>query len=255
MRVTILGCGGSAGVPLIGCDCAVCCSSNPKNNRTRASILLQDADFALLVDAGPDIRQQSLRENIRHLDAVFFTHAHADHCHGIDELRSFNYLADKPLDCYSDRVTLAELKGRFGYVFLPPVPGWYRAALTPHELQMQNAPQQIGPWEVVVFRQQHGRVHSLGLRVGNFAYSTDVTDLDEAAFAALTGVDVWVVDCLRTEPAPTHAHLARTLEWIERVKPKRAILTHMSHEFEYESLAGALPAGVEPGYDGLVITL
>ena len=255
MRVTMLGSGGSAGVPHIGCSCPVCISTNPKNKRLRVSVLIEDEDFSLLVDTGPDLRQQALTHDIRRVDAVFYTHAHADHSHGIDDLRGFNFLKDGPLGAYADAFTMSELQNRFDYAFKPPIPeyGWFRACLTPRIIE--PGPVQIGPWKTTVFQQRHGRIFSLGLRIGNFAYSTDVNHLSEENFADLQGIDTWIVDCLRHEPAPTHAHLELALEWIARVKPRRAILTHMSHELEYEALRRTLPPGVEPGYDGLIVNL
>ncbi len=255
MRVIMLGCGASTGVPVVGCQCAVCTSNNQRNKRLRPSILIEHEDFRLLVDAGPDLRQQSLNNDITQVDAVLFTHAHADHCHGIDDIRNFNFHKNGPVDCYADAETLAEIQLRFEYAFQPPIPeyGWFRACLSPH--LVTEGTHRIGPWDARIFPQRHGRIHSLGLRIGDFAYSTDVNHLTEANFAVLEGTKVWIIDCLRRDPAPTHAHLALTLEWIARVKPERAILTHMGHDFDYAAFLAELPKGVEPGYDGLEISL
>lgn len=263
MRVTILGCGSSSGIPLIGCQCPTCTSVNPKNTRQRASIHVQSATTSLIFDTSPDLRQQALKNHIKTLDAVIYTHEHADHLHGIDELRNYNYLMDKPIAVYGNKETLHEIHKRFPYVFLPkPEPIWYRPCLEPREIDTQNySAFTVGDIELQPFLQWHGQHHdnqmghTLGFRMGNFAYSTDVNQLPEASFERLKGLDVWIVDCLRYHEAPTHAHLELTLSWIESVKPKRAILTHMAHQLEYEELLAKLPAGVEPGYDGMVIEL
>lgn len=253
-KITLLGTGASSGVPLIGCTCAICTSANPKNNRKRSSILVEQAGASLLVDSSPDLRMQALLYGVTHLDGVLYTHNHADHTHGIDELRSFNYLANKPLNIYGDMETLTGLKSGFPYAFLPSIAdyGWFRPCLIPHPIEAGKEFEVAGI-RVLPFKQQHGKINSMGFRFGDMAYSTDAGKLDDAAFAALQGVSVWVVDCLRNSPSPTHAHLELTLEWISIIRPKRTILTHMSHEFDYETLRSALPEGIEPGYDGMVI--
>ena len=253
MRVTMLGCGSSAGVPFIGCHCPVCTSTDPKNNRTRVSLLLVWADKHVLIDTSPDLRQQALREKITKVDAVMYTHDHADHVHGIDELRSFNFLSGEAIAVWGDFRTIELLKNRFAYAFLPkPDNLWYRPCLEANVL----VDKAVGEFElfgqkITYFEQGHGRTKSLGYRIGNFAYSTDTDYISDAGFEALKGVEVWIVDCLRPEPSYSHAHLEMTLGWIHRVKPKRAILTHMNHDFDYETLLKSLPQGVEPGYDGL----
>jgi len=254
MKVTILGCGGSSGVPLIGCDCPVCKSEDPKNKRLRASILVKEKNTAVLVDSSPDLRQQALTNNITKVDAVLFTHAHADHTSGIDDLRAFSYLNNKPIPVYSDRKTLEELKTRFEYAFIPEVPKtWYRPCLIPHEIEAGKK-FTIGDMTIEPFIQGHGKITTLGFRFGDFAYSTDTDYLSPEALENLRGVKAWVVDCLRYEKAPTHSHLEQTLQWIAAVGPKTGILTHMGHEMEYQALKQRLPNGVEPAYDGMVIT-
>ena len=253
MKITILGCGSSGGVPLIGNNWGACDPGDPRNRRSRVSILVEDGNAALLVDTSPDMRQQLLTANVQKISAVLYTHAHADHCHGIDDLRSVNWLMDKPVPIYGDDTTLNDLQIRFPYVFKgSSVPGhFYRPSVETHRI---NGPFEVDGVKVVPFRQDHGHGHSLGFRFGDFAYSTDVHKLDEAAFSALAGVTLWVVDCVREEPHPTHSHLAQTLEWIERVNPDRAYLTHMSHTLDYAKLEAKLPARVRPAYDGLVLT-
>lgn len=254
MRVTVLGCGGSTGVPFIGCDCGVCRSDDPRNKRTRVSVLVEAGGSNLLIDTSPDLRQQALRENIRSLDAVLYTHDHADHLHGIDEMRSFNYLADDSIPVYGDAATLAELKQRFPYAFLPRPEGiWYRPSLTPRAIPEPLAEFEAAGVKVRPVEQRHGKHRTLGFRIGGFAYSTDCNELPDATLEALQGLEVWLVDCLRPTPSPSHAHLELTLRWIEQVKPKLAVLTHMSHDFDYDSLLNSLPKNVIPAHDGLVL--
>lgn len=262
MHVTILGCGGSGGVPLVGPDgWGACDPANPKNRRRRVSILVEAAGTTILVDTSPDLREQLLGAGTWDIDAVVYTHAHADHSHGIDDLRAVNYHRRCQLDVYARRETLDELRQRFAYAF--PAEGardlsadqarsFYRPWLMPRPI---TGPFRIGAIDVVPFDQVHGSATCLGYRFGRVAYSTDVKALDEAAFATLAGIDVWIVDCLREAPHGTHSHLAQTLAWIERVKPGRAILTHMNHSLDYATLRARLPAGVEPAYDGMVIEI
>lgn len=257
MRVTMLGCGPSWGVPRIDNDWGACDPNNPKNRRTRCGVLVEDGGQTVLVDTPPDLRQQLLAAGTSKIDAVLFTHAHADHTHGIDDLRSINRVIKKPLPFYADPETLRELKERFRYIFAPPVDdtartAFYKPAVEPHEI--------VGPFTaagmaVVPFVQDHGFSKTLGFRFGRFAYSTDAIALDEAAFAALAGIEVWIVDCIRQATHVTHSHVARTLEWVARVKPRQAILTHMDETLDYETLRRSLPAGIEPGYDGMVVEL
>ncbi len=254
MNITILGCGSSTGVPVIGCRCAVCTSANPKNTRTRASILWTlDNGKRILVDTSPDLREQALRHDLTTVDSIIMTHAHADHCHGMDEVRSFNYHRDDYIDYYANAATMADIKARFAYVFREHhrSHGWYKPCLIPHEVTAGT--HKICGEDVTLFNQQHGKGTTLGIRIGNAAYTTDANALDEAAFDALEGIEVWVVDCLRLTPAPTHAHLDITLEWIERVEPKRAILTHMAHEIDYDEVSAMLPEHIVLAYDGMMI--
>jgi len=251
MKVTVLGSGSSGGVPLIGGNWGDCDPRNSRNRRTRASILIEQGDTTLLIDTSPDMRQQLLDCELKNLDAVLFTHAHADHCHGIDELRGVNWLTQKPVDIYADAVTLKELTEKFSYIFRKAKGNnFYKPSVTSHEI---SGPFTVGEINILPFVQNHGEIHSLGFRIGDFAYSTDVHAFDEAAFKTLRGIKTWIVDAVRPTPHPTHAHLAMTLDWIKAIKPERAFLTHMNHEMDYDKLVATLPAGVLPAYDGLVV--
>lgn len=251
MKITVLGCGTSSGVPVIGCDCAVCRSTDPRNRRRRVSVLVESGESRLLIDTPPDLHGQLVDAEVSRLDAVLYTHGHADHVHGIDDLRSINFHMGQPLDAYGSAQTLAAIKGRFAYAFQPMgTRGWAKPSLNPVEVE---GPFDAAGMAVLPFPQEHGRSITTGYRIGDMAYSTDVKVLPEEAFAALEGVKLWVVDCLGYREHPTHAHLDLTLEWIARVRPRLAVLTHMSHQFDYETLLAALPDGVVPGHDGLKI--
>jgi phosphoribosyl 1,2-cyclic phosphate phosphodiesterase len=254
MRVTLLGCGPSWGIPRIGGGWGACDPANPRNRRRRASALVETGSATLLIDTSPDLREQLLDADVRRIDAVLFTHAHADHLHGIDDLRMVNWLMQEPIPVFAWAETMAEIEARFGYVFGPVKPGrlsaFYKPVLEPHIFDGRFTAAGV---EVLPFIQDHGFSRTLGFRIGGFAYSTDVVELDEAAFAALAGIEVWIVDCIRRNPHVTHSHVEKTLGWIERVRPRRAVLTHMDESLDYETLRRELPEGVEPGYDGLVI--
>lgn len=254
MRVTVLGCGTSSGVPVIGCKCPVCTSAERRNKRRRCAILIENAGTTVLVDTPPELREQCLAAGVDRLDALIYTHAHADHVNGLDDLRAINFLIDRPIDTYGDAAVLGRIRERFGYAFQAPDPGlgWWRPALKPVVVE---GPFQVGGLEFRPFEQVHGRLPSWGFRAGGFAYSPDVKELPEPSFAELQGVEVWLVDCLRERPHPTHAHLEQTLAWIDRIKPRRAILTHMNHELDYHELKKRLPEGVEPAYDGMVLEI
>ncbi|MGD1880037.1 MAG: MBL fold metallo-hydrolase [Kiloniellaceae bacterium] len=261
MKLTVLGCGGSAGVPLAGREpggyWGNADPANPKNRRSRVSILVEvpsgtgEKPTRILIDTSPDLRQQILDNDIHDVDAVLYTHAHADHCHGLDELRGLVYGRGKPIDAYMDARTHSLLTARFDYAFVSSrtASNLYPALMADHVIDGTFS---LGGHPVQSFVQQHGPDISLGYRIGDIAYSTDASALDENAFAILHGVKLWVVDCLRDDPHPTHSHTAQTLEWIARVKPERAILTHMNEKLDYDELLSRCPPGVEPGYDGLV---
>ncbi len=252
MKNTILGCGSSAGVPSIGNEWGRCNPLNPKNRRLRPSILIEDQTTFILVDTSPDMRQQLLDARVRRLDAVLYTHAHADHLHGIDDLRSINKILKRALPIYGDRTTLDTIAESFSYVFktLPQDHGFYRPQLLPNEIKGSF---QINHLTVVPIEQSHGHTDSLGFRINNFAYCTDVVEFKPESFELLRGIDTWVVDCFTDEPHNTHSHIEKTLNWSRQLGVKRAILTHLSNRLDYDKLKSVLPPYAEPAYDGLVI--
>lgn len=259
LRVTILGCGGSGGVPMIGGvgeggEWGECDPAEPRNRRTRTSALIEGPGGGrLLIDAGPDLRNQLLAVGAARLDAILFTHAHADHCLGIDDLRQVNRITGQALDAYGTRMTLQKLDDRFDYAFIGPTPPFfYRPALEPKRVAYGDRFDVAG-LPIEVFRQDHGVMDTLGLRVGRFAYSTDVVMLPEESMPALEGLDTWVVGCFQHGPHKVHANLAQVLEWVARLKPRRTVLTHMGTSMDYRSLLRDLPPGIEPAHDGLVL--
>lgn len=260
-RLTILGCGSSGGVPRIGAKWGKCDPENPKNRRRRCSVLVeqfQDRGRAtrVLVDTPPDMREQLLATRVETLDGVLYTHDHADHTHGIDDLRMVAFAQKKRVDCYFDEETGKVLMNRFGYCFEGKAEGGYPSILIGHVIA-SDASFEItgaaGAIDVTAIRQHHGNLSSLGFRFGNVAYSPDVSDLDEDVIESLQGLDVWIVDALRYEPHVSHFHVKKALAWIDRLKPKRAVLTHMTGDLDYATLARELPEGVEPAYDGMEI--
>jgi phosphoribosyl 1,2-cyclic phosphate phosphodiesterase len=264
LEVRILGCGSSGGVPRLGEGApywGACDPENPKNRRSRCSILVtrwQEGETRVLVDTSPDMREQLLAARIGRLDGVLITHDHADQLHGLDDLRVITMNMKRKLDLWSDRAGLEGVRKKFGYCFDTPPGSDYPPILNAHEIREPfkwfEIPGEGGPLQVQAFGQRHGRIRSLGYRLdGIVAYSPDVDGLDDDAFAALEGVECWIVDALRYVPHPSHAHLSRTLEWIARVKPKRAILTNMHVDLDYDTLKRELPPGVEPAYDGMVL--
>lgn len=259
MKVTILGCGSSGGVPRIGNDWGACDPDNPKNRRSRCSILVERGATRILVDTAPDLRQQMLDANISRLDAVFYTHLHADQAHGIDDLRVFFLRERRRIPVYADPMTLAAMEARFDYCF-EEIEG-YPPILQGNELA---APVSVGAGESAVgvtpITVRHGRIDALGFvfqapggaRVG---YFPDVSEIPEPAFDALHGLDLLIVDALRYRPHPSHAHVERSLAWIDRLGPDRALLTNMHVDLDYETLKAECPANVEPAYDGQVLCL
>jgi phosphoribosyl 1,2-cyclic phosphate phosphodiesterase len=260
LRVTILGCGTSGGVPRIGNHWGACDPDNPKNRRRRCSLLVQregaEGTTNVLVDTPPDLRDQLLDAGVGLLDGVLYTHDHADHTHGIDDLRVPVYNGHHRVEIFSDRATLRALRQRFDYCFETPMGSEYPAILLGHEIypgDMVHLEGRGGVIDAIAFRQIHGRGETLGFRFGGLAYSPDVSDLPEDSLDHLRDLDIWIIDALRYTPHPSHFSLSEALAWVGRMKPKRAILTHMHVDLDYEALKRELPSGVEPAYDGMVL--
>jgi len=263
LEVTVLGCGSSTGVPRLGGpdgagDWGACDPANPKNRRRRCSILVRrregDGVTAVLVDTSPDLREQLLDARCGALDAALITHDHADQTHGLDDLRTIAYRMRRRVPVYSDRFCLDVLKQKFGYTFETPPGSEYPPIVEAHEIAAGEAfaiEAEGGAISVLPFAQTHGRIESLGFRIGPVAYSSDVNALPEESFAALEGLECWIVDALRYTPHPTHANVETALEWIARIRPRRAILTNLHMDLDYETLKRELPSGVEPAYDGM----
>lgn len=264
MKVTILGCGAAPGVPSISTGWGECDPDDPRNRRQRASIMVEEgmADEGpakqggtrLLVDASPDLRRQLLDHGVRRLDAVLFTHAHADHLHGIDELREINRVTSKPLTAFATAETLAAIRARFGYAFagIPPGAPIFRPWLIPADI-VPGVPFQAGGMSVLPFLQDHGGSSTLGYRFGDVVYSTDVLDLPPASRDAIKGAKLWILGAYGLAPHPTHIHVDKALDWIAALAPIRAVITHMSNAIDYETLRRRLPPNVVPAHDGLVI--
>ncbi|WP_417789977.1 MBL fold metallo-hydrolase [Terasakiella pusilla] len=256
MKVTILGCGPSGGVPGIGNYWGKCDPDNPKNRRSRPSVFIESDSLSLLVDTSPDVREQLLKANVERLDAVLYTHGHADHLHGIDDLRSINRMQNAALPIYLNQETLDHIQQRFGYVLEPLAEGadmFYKPVLTPNLIASGQA-FEIAGQAIMPIVQDHGYCETIGYRIGDFAYSTDVVDMPEGSFKLLEGVKTWVIGTLVDFPHHTHADVEKALKWIERIKPDRAFLTHLGTALDYDDLCRVLPSHVRPCSDGLVIT-
>lgn len=266
LEITILGSGSSGGVPRIGGDdgsgyWGACDPTNPKNRRRRCSILVQrksdSGTTTVLVDTSPDMREQLIDARVSRLDAVLVTHDHADQLHGLDDLRMVAMNMRRRVDVYSDAACFAGMMARFGYCFVQPAGSDYPPILNAHQIAEPFEPFALGGGggdiPVLAFAMSHGKIESLGFRFGPVAYSSDVDELDDEAFVALGGVDCWIVDALRYMPHPSHSHVEKTLRWIERVKPRLAILTNLHVDLDYETLRRELPPGVEPAFDGMMV--
>jgi phosphoribosyl 1,2-cyclic phosphate phosphodiesterase len=249
MQLTMLGVGSSAGTPVVGCSCATCVSDNPRNQRTRCSSLITlDSGENILIDTGPDLRSQSLRENIKRIDAVFYTHTHADHLHGIDDLRAFCQIQRKQIPLYAKQDAVEHIKQKFGYVLRDPSDFWEMPVLRTETI---HAPFELFGMKITPIPVMHGKSHILGYRIGNLAYMTDVSEIPESSLALLKDLDIVLLDCLREKSHPTHINIEQSLAYIGRIKAKQSYMIHMTHELEYASLSKKLPKDVFVGFDGL----
>jgi phosphoribosyl 1,2-cyclic phosphate phosphodiesterase len=261
LAVTILGCGSSGGVPRVGQGWGACDPKNPKNRRRRCSIYVEKENEAgaktqVLIDCSPDLREQMLDLDISRLDGILLTHPHADHTHGIDDIRPLVIIARKKIDIHMDAATSARVRANFGYIFQTPTGSQYPALLNEQRLFAAENVRIHGPGgtiDAMPFRLEHGEIDALGFRFEKIAYSPDVNAIPEESRVWLENLDLWIVDALRYTPHPSHFCLSETLEWIERLRPKRAILTNLHIDLDFDRLKAELPANVEPAYDGLRI--
>ncbi|MNH49307.1 putative hydrolase [compost metagenome] len=256
LEIVILGCGSSGGVPRGDGDWGDCDPGEPRNRRTRCSMLARrhgpDGSTSVLIDTSPDLRQQALAAEIRHVDAVLYTHDHADQTHGIDDLRVFAIHARRRIQAWMDPATHHALTTRFDYIFESHhgYPAILEAQRIPPHGEAWDVDGAGGAIPVVTFDQAHGPIRSVGYRLGPVAYSSDVSDLDEAALEAVRGADLWIIDALRYTPHPTHAHVDKALDWIARAGAKRAVLTNLHIDLDYNALSASLPDNVEVAFDG-----
>ena len=264
LTITILGCGSSGGVPRVGQGWGACDPTNPKNRRRRCSILVERAaetDGAatnLLVDTSPDLRDQLLDTGVARLDGIVLTHLHADHTHGIDDVRPLVIHMRRRIDVFMDAVTSAVVSNRFDYIFQTPPGSQYPAICNEQRIVDGQDFEIAGPGgaiSVTPFRLDHGDIDAMGLRFGACAYTPDVIAIPEASRRFLVDLDLWIIDALRYARHPTHLSLAEALEWIDRLKPRRAVLTNMHTDLDYEGLRQNLPAHIEPAYDGMRLSI
>ncbi|MGC1506769.1 MAG: MBL fold metallo-hydrolase [Sulfitobacter sp.] len=258
MRITILGCGSSGGVPRLGGHWGACDPTEPKNARRRCSILVErvtgDGTTSVLIDTSPDMRSQLLDAGVWRLDAVLYTHSHADHVHGIDDLRMIVINMRARLPVWADAPTKAALLERFGYAFVQPKGSMYPPILDLHDIDGDTTID--GPGGALTFRSflvNHGGMDALGFRVNDVAYLPDVASIPDHVWPHLEGLTCWIVDALRRDPHPTHSHLEQTLGWINDMAPTRAVLTNMHNDLDYKTLAAETPAHIDPAYDGMVL--
>ena len=259
-RFTILGCGSSGGVPRIGGNWGACDPKNPKNRRRRCSMLVEregpEGVTRVLIDTSPDMREQLLQAGVGTLDAVVYTHAHADHCHGLDDLRMVVINMRRRVTVWADDATADSLESRFDYVFRTPVGSDYPPILEMNRIRGTITVEGAGgPVELQPFRVGHGNIDALGFRVAGLAYLPDAGEMTDDAWSAVEGLDIWVIDALRRTPHPSHSHLEQTLEWIARARPARAVLTNMHTDLDYEAVLAETPENVEPAHDMMVLRL
>ncbi|MGK2943588.1 MAG: GPMC system MBL fold metallohydrolase [Desulfuromonadales bacterium] len=252
LKLTVLGSGTSTGVPVLGCHCAVCSSAEPRNNRTRCSALLEWSGHKILIDTATDLRQQALREGIEQVDSVLYTHAHADHLHGIDDLRTFTLMTGKAIPVYAARDVLDRIQGLFSYVFSESDTPGYRPRLQVNEV---NGPFELFGQMVTPLPLAHGSGESLGYRVGNLAYVVDCSAIPESSWALLQGLEVLVIDALRFREHESHFSISAAIEVARTLQVPKTLLTHLTHDVDYPRHSAELPEGVEFAYDGQTVML
>ncbi|HEY0563324.1 MAG TPA: MBL fold metallo-hydrolase [Methylophilus sp.] len=251
MQLTILGAGSSAGTPVIGCDCATCTSPDKRNQRTRcSSLVILDSGQHILIDTGPDLRLQALREGFTRVDAVLYTHTHADHLHGIDDLRAFCQINRQQIPLYGSPDAVTHITNKFGYAIREPSHFWDLPVLS---IQAVEQPFMLLGQQVTPIPVMHGKIQIYGYRIGNMAYLTDVSEIPEASYALLQGLEVLLIDCLRHAPHPTHVSVQQSIAIVERIAAQQSIMIHMTHELEYAALTALLPKNSQVGHDGLSV--
>lgn len=252
MKIKILGCATSTGVPIVGCNCYVCTSKDPKNKRTRSSAYIEVDDTNILIDSSTDLRMQALANGVTRINAVLYTHSHADHTHGIDDLRTFNFINNMSISCFANSMTADNIRSNFKYIFknLPVFGGKPRLELNVVENRFEFNGVEIEPIEI-----EHATWNILGYRIGNFAYLTDCSRVPEHSIEKLRGLDLLVLSALRYRPHRAHFTVDQAVEQIEAISPRHAVLTHMGHELEYNELKMYLPDHIEPCYDGMEFKL
>lgn len=252
LKVTVLGCGASGGVPLLKYGWGQCDPNNPKNRRTRSSIMIETEKTKLMVDMSPDLRQQLLHFGSSQIDGVFVTHEHYDHTNGINELRPVYFGTGKSLQIYAKDHVMRSVKKMFYYLFEDSGRDLYKPYVEANVVEDEFV---VGDISGICFEQNHGYLKSTGLRIGDFAYTTDVVSFEKDTFEKLRGLDTWIVGCLSRDKKPTHANLDTVLQWVRELKPRQTYLTHMSVDLDYDSLRADLPQNVFPAYDGLQISV
>lgn len=251
MQLTMLGVGSSAGTPVLGCKCSTCVSADKRNTRTRCSSLIKlESGKTLLIDTGPDLRQQALREGFTQIDAVLYTHTHADHLHGIDDLRAFCQIQRSQIPLYGNQDAIQHINQKFGYALREPSNFWDLPVLKAVPI---NGPFELFGQTIIPIPLKHGRSDIFGYRVGDIAYMTDVSEIPESSFSLLQGLKIVLLDCLREAVHPTHVNLEQSLAYAQKIAAESTYLIHMTHELEYNALSTRLPESVYVGYDGLKI--
>ena len=253
MQIIMLGTGSSTGTPVIGCDCSTCTSTDPRNQRTRCSAaVLTDAGQVILIDTSPDLRLQALREGLVRVDAVLYTHNHADHMNGIDDLRNFCYLQKQAIPVFGNEATINSVRQRFAYAFAPITGYWNKPVLSAHIVAEEFEIEGVKITPITIW---HGPQEILGYRINNIAYITDVSEINENSLSLLKDLDVLLLDCLHERPHTTHFHFDKSLEYAEKIGARSTYLIHMTHQMEHSELVSRLPANIYVGYDGLHLNL